>query len=158
MCSLAPHPLHGPSVSVQGYHLLLALLSWPAWFTGMSATEKRVFLALLLLCKNISIEDSLGFNFKVTAWWCIWRSGGPLKCRCSFRMQERSPSFNILETNITKCISSSQTLGVDVFRKSSTQVKVLCAYISFSNCISSYWYKIFLWWFPPLITKDTERQ
>lgn len=76
---LAWHPLHGLSVSVQGFHPMLALLPRSARFTALIATQK-VFFALLLLYKNISTEDSLGFNFKVSVLvrlevWCavkIW--------------------------------------------------------------------------------------
>lgn len=43
---------------------MLALLPRSAHFTALIATEK-FFFTLILLYKNLSTEDSLGFNFKV---------------------------------------------------------------------------------------------
>lgn len=117
------------SVSAWGFHPMLALLPRSAFFTALIATEK-VFSTLLLLYKNISTEDSLGFNFKVSVlvllevWgaikiWLQFWNGGKLF----------APPHNLKTTYPNSSVALTH-FSVNVFRKSGTQVKLLCAYTS----------------------------
>lgn len=134
---------------------MLAPLPRPARFMALITTEK-FFFTLLLLYKNISTEDSLGFNFKVKLVLVLLEVWGVVKIWLQFWNGGKiPPPFPHFKDNITKLISGSHTIFCQCLQeKWYPSETVMCLYISLAlSC-----YEIRHWQFAPLIIKDSESQ